>query len=87
MRLKPAMVEILRIHNSSTPIKPQDLEDMDACDVLDHLKAEDGNIVRDIIAVLHEVYNTDEYLTKDASRIMRLKFRTSKNLSKISKNP
>ena len=55
MRLKPAMVEILRIHNSSTPIKPQDVEDMDACDVLKHLKAEDETIVRDIIAVLHEV--------------------------------
>ena len=39
MPLKPAMVEILRIHNSSTPIKPQGVEDMDACGILDHLKA------------------------------------------------
>ena len=50
MRLKPAMVKILRIHNSSTPIKPQDVEVMDACAVLEHLKAKDGNIVHDIIA-------------------------------------
>ena len=31
MRLKPAMVEILRIHNSPNPIKPQDVEDIDVC--------------------------------------------------------
>ena len=53
MPLKPAMVEILRIHNSSTPIKPQDVEDMDACDVLNHLKAEDENIVSDICFLVH----------------------------------
>ena len=64
MRLKPAMVEIQRIHNSPNPIKPQDIEDMDVRQVLDHLKAEDENIVRDIIAVLHEVYNTDESLAR-----------------------
>ena len=29
MRLKPAMVEILRIHNSPNPIKPQDIEEME----------------------------------------------------------
>ena len=72
MRLKSAMVKILRIHNSSTPIKPQNVEDMDLGQVLDHLKAEDENIVRDIIAVLHEVYNTDEYLKKDATELSEL---------------
>ena len=34
--------------------------------VLDHLKAEDETIVSKIIALTHEVYNTDEYLKKDS---------------------
>ena len=53
MRLKPAMVEVLRIHKSSTPIKPQGVENMDECEILDHLKVEDKTIVRDIIVVFH----------------------------------
>ena len=53
MRLKPAMVEILRIYDSPNPIKPQDIEEMEKSGVLDGLKAEDETIVRDIIAVLH----------------------------------
>ena len=31
---------------------------------LDHLKAEDETIVSEIIALIHEVYNTNEYLKK-----------------------
>ena len=72
MRLKPAMVEILRIHNSSTPIKPQDVEDMEKNGALNGLKAEDENIVRDIIAVLHEVYNTDEYVKNEGTKVSDL---------------
>ena len=36
---------------------------------LDDLKAEDETIVSEIIALIHEVYNTDEYLNKDATEI------------------
>ena len=45
MRLRSAMAEILRIHNSPTAIKPQDIEDVEACGLLNDLKEEDETIV------------------------------------------
>ena len=36
------------------------------------LKAEDETIVSEIIALIHEVYNTDEYLKKEATKISDL---------------
>ena len=38
MRLKPAMVEILSMHNSPNPSKPQDIEEMEKNGELDGLK-------------------------------------------------
>ena len=61
MRRRSAMTEILKLHNSPNPIKPQDIEEMGKNGALDHLKAEDETIVSEIIALTHEVYNTDEY--------------------------
>ena len=39
---------------------------------MDHLKAEDETIVSEIIALTHEVYNTDEYLKKEGTEISDL---------------
>ena len=54
MRLRSAMTEILKLHNSPNPIKPQDIEEMEKNGALDHLKAEDETIVSEIIALTHE---------------------------------
>ena len=71
-RLRSAIAEILKIHNSSNTIKPQDIEEMEKDGALDDLKAEDETIVSGIIALTHEVYNTDEYLKKEGTEISDL---------------
>ena len=50
---------------------------------LDHLKAEDKTIVSEIIAMTHEVYNTDEYLKKEATKISDLEARRVANSSTL----
>ena len=62
--VRSVIAEILKIHNSPNTIKPQDIEEMEKNGLLNNLKAEDETIVSEIIALTHEVYNTDEYLKK-----------------------
>ena len=69
MRFRSAIAKILKIHNSPNTIKPQDIEEMEKNGALDDIKAEDETIVSEIIALIHEVYNTDEYLRRDATEI------------------
>ena len=61
IRLRSAMAEILKVHNSLNLIKPQDIEGIEKSGSLNDLKADDETIVSEIIALTHEVHNADEF--------------------------
>ena len=82
MRLRSAMTKILKVHNNPNAIKPQEIEEMEKSGLLDELKAEDENIVSEIIALTHEVYNTYKDLKNKGTEISELEF-----FFKILKNP
>ena len=72
MCLRSAMAKILKVHNSPNPIQPQDIEEMEKNGLWNDLRAEDETIVSEIIALTHEVYNTDEYLKEEGTEISEL---------------
>ena len=60
---------------------------MEKSGLLNEQKAEDENIVTEIIALIHKVYNTDEYLKEGGTGISELEDSIKDPRMMISKNP
>ena len=53
------MTKILMLHNSKNTIKHEDIEGMEKSVLLNELKAEEESKVTEIIALIHNMHNTD----------------------------